>query len=367
MKRTPFLFKYIIALFIQCISFGAVSPSIAQAVLFDFDNAPSQTSLPISLTVNGITAHFSATGQGYSIQQANVLGFTPLGFAGQVIYPNSVFLADLLIKFDSTLTDFSIMYSCQELGCDDAATMRVTAYMNGSFVGTNTKTAANPGTWPTDTLSCSFLQGFDSVVVHYDSRPPTCQDYGVIYMADNMRVTTFTIVPVHLLYFNCENQGNAAILQWKSADETNLISYTVQYAKDGSNFQDLAEINAVGADHDYRFIQQDVKGPVFYRLKISDRDGAYKYSEIKKLTCKAIPDLTIIPNPTNDLIQIYCGSPVDLKAIQILSIDGVLLKTVMNYQCGQKIAVGDLPKGIYILKAYSSKNEVLIKKIFSKM
>ena len=36
-----------------------------------------------------------------------------------------------------------------ELGCDDAARMRVTAYMNGSYVGTNTKTAANPvhGLW----------------------------------------------------------------------------------------------------------------------------------------------------------------------------------------------------------------------------
>jgi hypothetical protein len=139
--------------------------------------------------VNGITAHFSGTGQGYSIQEANVLGFTPKGFSGHVVYPNSIYLADLLIRFDQALADFSIMYSCQELGCDDAARMRVTAYMNGSFVGTSTKTAGNPGTWPVDTLGCSFPQGFDSLVVHYDSRPPTCKDYGVIYMADNMRVT----------------------------------------------------------------------------------------------------------------------------------------------------------------------------------
>ena len=165
----------------------------AQDVLFDFDSAPLYTSLPIDQTVSGITAHLSASGQGYSIQDANVLGFTPPGFAGHIIYPNSIYLADLIIRFDQVITQFSIMYSCQELGCDDAATMRVTAYMNGSFVGTDTKTASNPGTWPVDTLSCSFAQGFDSVVVHYDSPPPTCQDYGVIYIADNMRVTPYTI------------------------------------------------------------------------------------------------------------------------------------------------------------------------------
>jgi hypothetical protein len=168
-----------------------VSTVSAQAVLFDFDNAPLYTSLPIDQTVNGITAHLSATGQGYSIQNANVLGFTPPGFAGRIIYPNSIYLADLLVQFNQTLTDFSIMYCCQELGCDDAATMRVTAYMNSSLVGTKTRTATFPGTWPVDTLSCSFPQGFNRVVVHYDSHPPTCQDYGTIFMADNMRITPY--------------------------------------------------------------------------------------------------------------------------------------------------------------------------------
>ncbi|MEO8513265.1 MAG: T9SS type A sorting domain-containing protein [Ignavibacteria bacterium] len=177
----------------------SVSPVYAQAILFDFDNAPLSTSLPIYQTSGGITAHLSATAQGYSIQNANTLGFTPPGFAGRIIYPNSIFLADLLIHFDQPLTEFSIMYACQELGCDDAATMRVTAFMNGSYVGTNTRTATFPGTWPVDTLRCSFPQGFDSVVVHYDHRPPTCQDYGTIFVADNMRVTP---VPVSVISEN---------------------------------------------------------------------------------------------------------------------------------------------------------------------
>lgn len=181
----------LIAVFFRVIA--PVSPLLAQDILFDFDNAPLYSSLPLYQTAGGITAHLTATGQGYSIQNANVLGFTPPGFSGRIIYPNSIYLADLRVKFDHTLTDFSIMYACQELGCDDAATMRVTAYMNGSYVGTNTRTATFPGTWPVDTLRCIFPQGFDSVIVHYDSPPPTCQDYGTIFMADNMRVTPIVV------------------------------------------------------------------------------------------------------------------------------------------------------------------------------
>jgi len=47
-----------------------------------------------------------------------------------------------------------------------------------------------------DTLRCSFQQGFDSLVVHYDSRPPTCQDYGVIFLVDNMRVTASDVTVI---------------------------------------------------------------------------------------------------------------------------------------------------------------------------
>ncbi|MFO0983242.1 MAG: hypothetical protein U1E76_16170 [Planctomycetota bacterium] len=167
------------------------SQSSAQGVLFDFDNAPLYTPIPppLDVTVSGITARLSATGQGYSIQNADVMGFTPQGFGGRCIYPSSVYLADLLISFSVPMVDFAIMYAPQELGCDDSATMRVTAYMDATYVGTSTTTAPNPGTWPTGLLTFTSTNPFNNVVVHYDQRPPTCQDYGTIFMADNMTVT----------------------------------------------------------------------------------------------------------------------------------------------------------------------------------
>ena len=241
-----------IVLFFLLVNAQVISVS-AQAILFDFDNAPLHISLPIAQTSGGITAYLSATGQGYSIQEANVLGFTPAGFAGYIIYPNSIYLADLLIKFDHTLSDFSIMYSPQELGCDNSATLRVTAYMSGNFVGTNTRTATNPGTWPVDTLSCSFPQGFDSVVVHYASPPPTCQDYGVIFMADNMRVTAWTPSAVSLPQAIIEklvvpNPVSRPAVITISMTESENISLTV-YDMTGRLISTLFEGNLPAGEH----------------------------------------------------------------------------------------------------------------------
>src|SRR4051794_27412920 len=78
----------------------------AGSVLFDFDNAPVSTPLPISLTVDGLTANFAATGQGFSVQNYNTTIIQPSGFTGSWLYPSSVVPADLLISFSQTITDF---------------------------------------------------------------------------------------------------------------------------------------------------------------------------------------------------------------------------------------------------------------------
>jgi len=166
-------------------------PVVARAELFTFDSAPIHSSLPIDQTVGGVTAHFSSTGLGFSIQAANTMGFTPAGFGGLCLYPNSIYASDLVITFSTPLTAFSILYAPQELGCDASATMRVTVSMGGTVRGTATTTAPVPGTWPTGTLSYSEPAGFDVVVVHYDQRP-ACTDWGPIFMADNMSVTLLT-------------------------------------------------------------------------------------------------------------------------------------------------------------------------------
>ena len=52
-------------------------------VLFDFNSGPQFTSVPLDLTLDGSTAHFPTTDQGFSIQNtAQVIGMLLLGFSG---------------------------------------------------------------------------------------------------------------------------------------------------------------------------------------------------------------------------------------------------------------------------------------------
>jgi hypothetical protein len=170
-------------------------PAAAQSVLFDFDSTPQHTPLPITLSVGGVTAGFSATGLGFSIQAANTLGFTPAGFGGNCIYPNSVFASDLHVAFSPKIVDISILFAPEELACDTTATMRITGYRGSVSVATRTAQAPSPGTYPTGTLTLSNAQGFDSVVIHYETPPAPC-DSGPIFLADNMTVTPLPPAPM---------------------------------------------------------------------------------------------------------------------------------------------------------------------------
>ena len=163
----------------------------AQSVTFDFDNASQYAPLPIDLTVGGITGHFSSGSSfyNYSIQRADVLGFTPQGFSGLCIFPSTIYQSDLLVSFDTQLTAASILYAPEEYATDSSCTMRMTAYLGTIFVGTATYQIPIPGTWPSGTLAYSGTEPFDNIVIHYDAPPPTGGDYGPIFMADNLIVT----------------------------------------------------------------------------------------------------------------------------------------------------------------------------------
>jgi hypothetical protein len=185
MSHAPFAAAVLLAL--------AAAASHAQTattvVTFNFDTAAVGAPTPFTLKKGQVTAAFTGGLYGYSIQPANVLGFTPKGFAGNCLYPNTVYPSDVGITFNHAMTGIQMKFSPEEYATDSSATIQVSAYLGTTFVGSATAVAPVPGTWPTGTLRYSTTTGtFDNVVVHYLKAPPTGGDYGPIFMLDVIKV-----------------------------------------------------------------------------------------------------------------------------------------------------------------------------------
>ncbi|HEU5397169.1 MAG TPA: hypothetical protein VFV81_08370 [Verrucomicrobiae bacterium] len=206
---------------------------------FSFDGASPGATTPLSLAPDIIpigsaypTAEFTVSGTSYSIQSANVLGFTPGGFSGYCLYPDSIYASDLRMVFDRPVLSVSLMYAPEEYACDSSCTMEIRAYSGTNLVGTNVATAPVPGTWPTGVLGyTNDAQSFDQVVIHYLSPPPTGGDYGSIFMVDNLRVTMLIAASGQTNFSILSLGADGIMLSWPSSwsayplglqDSTNL-------------------------------------------------------------------------------------------------------------------------------------------------
>ena len=166
------------------------------------------------------------------------------------------------------------------------------------------------------------------------------------------------VVPVKLSSFTCAASGNTAYLNWQSAEETNASKYIVQYSNDGSSFKDIATVFATGSNSKYNYIHQQVSGTAFYRLQMMDKDGSFKYSEIRVVKFDNKAGFTIAPNPANDIVYVFAKNNALIKSIQIISIDGQVVKILNEYNSGQQINISNLTRGTYILKAIYKNNEM---------
>lgn len=125
------------------------------------------------------------------------------------------------------------------------------------------------------------------------------------------------ILPVELTTFTGYNNGSINVLNWTTASELNSLKFVVEKSIDAVHFDYLGERPAAGNSSIPRNYTLNDLHPVignnYYRLKMIDRDGQFKYSEIItiKVTEIAAPSdgiVAIYPNPTNDKVNVVYQS-----------------------------------------------------------
>lgn len=102
------------------------------------------------------------------------------------------------------------------------------------------------------------------------------------------------VVPVTLVSFDAARENNDVKLSWQTAQELNSDHFVVERSYDGTNFTNIATVDAAGNSSTIlQYSYTDVNansfgGRVYYRLKMLDTDGTSAYSPIKLLNFAAI-------------------------------------------------------------------------------
>lgn len=198
-----------------------------------------------------------------------------------------------------------------------------------------------------------------------------------IYYFDDIRFGASTL-PVTLISLKAFVVNNSAIVKWISETELNNDHYEIERSNDGMLFTTRGRVNGHGNSSvttTYQFTDQlTTAAIVYYRLKITDRDGRFTYSPVIILRTDGAANsvnTSVYPNPfINNIKVLITGNEAGVAAIRLLTLEGKeVQKRSMRIQQGDNIAVlnniENLPKGIYLVEVQTA-SQKCIKKVEKK-
>jgi hypothetical protein len=179
-----------------------------------------------------------------------------------------------------------------------------------------------------------------------------------------VRYPVTAILNINLQEFLVQKNNCNAIVNWKTSSETNSDKFEIEYSKDvAGNFELLKTVTAAGNSNslkNYEFTYAMESGVAyFFRLKMINSDGTFKYSDIQKLSCSNTKNEIIIsPNPVVDRFQIK-GMAKGKNTILIYGKSGNLVNS-LSVTNNTNINISHLPSGVYVVKIFNENGTRLV-------
>jgi len=132
-------------------------------------------------------------------------------------------------------------------------------------------------------------------------------------------------LPVTLTSFNVRSNNCLPVLNWQTATELQSSHYDIETSADGTRFNKIATVNSKNSGNgaSYTYTAESSSNNAWFRLKITDKDGAFTYSPVQKFTSQCKPSLLVYPNPAQTRATVS-GLQTNMQ-VSIINAEGKLL------------------------------------------
>jgi len=155
-------------------------------------------------------------------------------------------------------------------------------------------------------------------------------------------------LPVKLVYFNGQAGTTSNRLQWKSGEESHFKAYTIEQSSAGEQFTAMGTLAAKGAGQSYSFTDETPAHMTYYRLKMTDEDGTYRYSAVVPLRRSSADGQTMVyPTVVHQTLFIRSNSP---SGITITNLNGqTVLRQTLTDSGLHPLQLDQLPHAAYLV------------------
>lgn len=194
---------------------------------------------------------------------------------------------------------------------------------------------------------------------------------GAISLHNNIVTLEDPSLPIELLSFTVKPENNTITISWATTSETNNNYFTVEKFDESNYYETVVIINGAGNSNSllyYTAIDIDPSSGVsYYRLKQTDFDGKFSYSNLVKVDFEKSLDINIYPNPfiTNATIMITDASQMNNYELRIYDVLGTEVMNTIIIKQLTAIETNNLPSGIYSYNVFKNDKNIQSGKLIS--
>jgi len=265
---------------------------------------------------------------------------------------NSTVAAD---DYNSTPLNTAVSGNVKNNDTDPENNVQTVTAQNTTIPGKGTLSLATNGTY-TFTPVTGFSGPVNFPYQTCDNGTPSVCTNATLYLL----VFPSNILPLNLLSFTAVPEGANTKLAWTSENQVNVNRFEIQRSSDNSSsFTTIGNVPANNSPSG-RYAYTDINARNFmekgyYRLKIIDNDGLFKYSPVVFVNFGNTTVTTIRPAlvRAGEIVTIYTGSARNQGTYtgMLYNQAGQLLEKWTAPSNGYKqIETGKLSKGMYIVR-----------------
>jgi PKD repeat protein len=178
-------------------------------------------------------------------------------------------------------------------------------------------------------------------------------------------------LPINLFSFSGRRTNGGNQLNWVTASEANSAKFVVERSSDGQSYTTIGEVAAAGnsnSSRSYGFLDSRMQtGDNYYRLKMVDKDGSFRYSNVVRIGSNSTLMITSVqPNPTTAgtrALLVITDGERGAANITVSNVAGQVLKSYrVNNNTGNvqvELSTDNMASGNYLVTYRNSKGEVI--------
>lgn len=164
------------------------------------------------------------------------------------------------------------------------------------------------------------------------------------------------VLPIDLMSFKADKKNMTTELKWQTENQEGFSHFELERSSNGTaDFDSIASIPATTATSGtYSFVDANaarLSQKAYYRLKMVDQDGQFKYSAVVVVTFENAASIMVTPNLLNagEMISVnIAGNNQSKYDVKLFDMSGKMI----SQQAGNsrmQIATAGLRKGMYIV------------------